>query len=317
MKIRILIAAFLFLCATALYYRHLYRKHVDTPDCSPEQIKAIQDLSQRLKGVVVFQREDEKKIKIDGIYKTFIGDPRTIMLVKNGRYPRWSPDGRYVAFIRDKKIMHMTSGGRKLEVLAETSTAKPSLTYNPNGKEVLYPDGMDIKAVDIQTRQIRKVASGYPFVALDISMDNRHLVATIAGHQMYGFDLESGDHWLIGIGCSSSLSPDGTLLSSNTGTHRRMKILKWKSSEETGHFDPPKYYERIDNEFWSNKHDWLVACTEYPSPKDIFVYELFTKNPKVQVTFSGDCNRPDLYVSDSSPGIISKLINWLKTWLFL
>jgi dipeptidyl aminopeptidase/acylaminoacyl peptidase len=301
-----------FLCLAA--YCVLYIRRIDSPACPREQRKATRDLAKQLNGVVVYQREDNKNI--DGIYKTFVGSTKSIFLSGPGRYPRWSPDGRYVAFLRGSNVMHMTSCGRNLQVLAKTSSDKPSLAYNPNGKEILYTDGMDIKAVDIGTRQVRSVVSGYPFIALDISADNHRLVATAAGHEMHAFDLETGEHWHIGRGCSASMSPDGTLLSSNTGKHKRMKILKWKSWEETGHFDPPANHT-FDNEFWSNHMNWIVTRTEYPDPNDIFVRELFTDNPAVQVTFTGDCNRPDLYVFSRPAGLISRLTNWLKTCFFL
>jgi Tol biopolymer transport system component len=276
----------------------------DLPRCSRKQRAELKDLTRRLHALVVYQREDGKGV--DGIYRTAVGDPRAYLVERNGRYPRWSPDGRHIAFLRGNQVMHMTASGRRVRLLAVAGEGH-ALAYHPNGKEVLFTDGMAVNAVSVRTGQIRAVVQGYAFRGMDMSADGLRLVASASGHKMYGFDLAPHAQWLIGTGCSSSLSPDGTRLTSNAGNHKRLKILRWGTFEEVGSLPVP-VDRTVDNEFWSNHPDWLVSRTEQPREADIYVHYV-PQQTAVRVTFTGDCNRPDLFVLDGSVG------GWLRWWL--
>ncbi|HQH27174.1 MAG TPA: hypothetical protein PLP17_07235, partial [Oligoflexia bacterium] len=61
------------------------------------QASGVKELSSLLEWSVVYQRRD-------GIYQTATNLPKPRLLVSAGRYPRWSPDGQSVAFIKENSI---------------------------------------------------------------------------------------------------------------------------------------------------------------------------------------------------------------------
>lgn len=286
------------------------RNPADRPHCSKQQRKTIRKLARRVQGVVVYQRADGRKV--DGIYKTYLGSPESILLVKHGRYPRWSPDGRHIAFLRDNQVMLMTANGGQLRQLATAGDSR-AIAYHPNGEEVLFTDGDQIRAVSVKTGAMRTLVDGYAFRALDMSTDGCRLAASAHGHRMLGFDLPEKRRWDIGRGCSANLSPDGSLFSSNTSRHLRFAICRWGTGEMVGSLDAPAGLT-TDNEYWSNHQNWLVCRTAYPNHPDtqnIIAHSVF-ENRSVQVTFSNDCDRPDLFVFSESAGRLAAFRQWLR-----
>ena len=65
----------------------------------------------RFEGTVVYERGNS-------LYLQKVNSRNPIMLTMKGSYPRWSPDGRYVAFLRDNKVMRIHVVNRKEQVLA-------------------------------------------------------------------------------------------------------------------------------------------------------------------------------------------------------
>ena len=126
--------AILLLAAVAVGVAVASRKRVYEFKCTPEQLAEITVLSERLDGVIVYQQE--RKDRPPRICKTVIGETRATRLTKNGYYPRWSPDGKRIAFLRDNKVMIMTSAGRWQRRLAEVEDPW-AICYHSNGKEVL------------------------------------------------------------------------------------------------------------------------------------------------------------------------------------
>ena len=50
---------------------------------------------------ILIQREAKVVYQCDdGICKKLIGEETPILLTNNGTYPRWSPDGKWIAFVR-------------------------------------------------------------------------------------------------------------------------------------------------------------------------------------------------------------------------
>jgi Tol biopolymer transport system component len=267
------------------------RKRVYEFQCTPEQIAEITALSKELDGVIVFQRE--RKDRPPRICKTEIGETTATVLTKNGYYPRWSPDGRRIAFLRDNKVMIMTSSGRWQRRLAEVKDPW-ALCYHTNGKEILFTDGDSIKSVTIDTREVRTVVSGQNYRVLDVSEDGTRLATSIKGHKMLLYDFAVSEAPVIKRGCSISLSPDANFFVRNRGDHSQVVIWDWRTKELVKTITAPRG-TTIDNGFWSNHQDWLVSRTEARDNENVIVYYI-PDGSRTCVTFCGDSNRPDLFV---------------------
>lgn len=266
----------------------------ETPPCSPAQRQALDQLAREVRGVLAYQREDDRTP--ERICISVLGSRRCLTLSAHGRFPRWSPDGSRIAFIRDRKVMLMSAAGRSVRELAEAQSPEPirAVAYHPSGEEVLFTDGETIRAVNIRSRALRTVVSGRTFVNLDLSADARRLIATARGHEIHAYNLETGEHRHLGRGCSANLSPDGQRYTRNSGRHQYMSLCRWEDDVETGRIEAPAPYT-IDNEYWSNHPDWVVVRTEHPTQANLYVCDV-ERGRTVQATFSGDCNRPDLHV---------------------
>ncbi len=245
-----------------------------------------------VRGAVVYERPD-------GVYRSDLGSGRPVCLATNGAYPRWSADGRFVAFVRGREIARVTAEGGEVEVLATAAEAH-AVACHPNGEEVLFTDGKTIRSVSLKTREVRTLVSGRTFRELDISADGRQLVTSVralGGLHIRAFDLAAGRDWEISDGCSASLSPDGRLVTNNSGDHRRLDLRRWEDGEIAGTINAPLAHT-FDNQFWSNDADWIASVNDDGPRADVFVHRV-SRNASAQVTFSGDCNRPDLRVEPS------------------
>ena len=247
------------------------------------------ELSKRMQAAVVYQRDD-------GIYKTVVGNVAAELLVKNGTYPRWSPDGQFIAFLIGNKIMRMTSNGKNIELLVAADDAR-ALAYHPNGEEVLYIDGKTIYAVVIKARQVRTIAKGHRFRELDITKNGSRLAVTIKdplrSYQVYGFSLRSNTNRRLGWGCSAGMPPSGKLVSNLQSGHKKMALIDWSTGETRFTIDAPPG-EKFDNQAWSNEEDWLVSESEV-NGHNIYVHEI-SANRATRVTEGGNDQRPDLHI---------------------
>ncbi len=250
---------------------------------------SIDELSHRMRATVVYQRDD-------GVYKTNIGESDAQLLVKNGSYPRWSPDGQYIAFISKKNVSQVNANGERIEVLARTDSPR-AIAYHPNGEEVLFIDGKAIYSVAIKTREVRLLIKGHRFQELDITKDGSQLAVTIKNplrsFQVYGFDLRSGTNRRLGKGCSAGMPPSGKLVSNLQDGHKKLMLIDWAVGETRFSIDAPPG-EKFDNHAWSNLEDWLVSESEI-NGHNIYVHEV-SKNRATRVTDGGNDQRPDLYI---------------------
>jgi hypothetical protein len=242
-----------------------------------------------VRGEVVYQRPD-------GIYKTVIGRPESIPLALDGSYPRWSPDGQSVAFVRGHQIMRVPANGGEAERLADADDAR-AVAWHPNGLEVLFTDGQSIKSVALDTRAVRTVVSGHTFRELDFALPARLVTSTRRfGVSIRAFDLATGRDWKISSGCSASLSPNGERVTNNSDNHRQLLLRRWTNGEIVQTLDAPPG-RTLDNQYWSNESNWIASVSDDTDQTDVFVISV-SQNRAWQVTFTGDCDRPDLYVTE-------------------
>lgn len=268
-------------------------------------------LARECPGWLVFQRESLELP--EGVYVARVGG-RIAVRIADGRYPRWSPDGRNIAFFDGSNICLVSAEGRAKRTLATTEDPRPrALAFHPSGTEVWFTDGDRLRVVGLADRRTRTVLSNIAVRGLAFSGDGRRLVVSVAGHKMYAMELREGTFVqparYLGRGCSAAVSPGGEFYSDLDGRHVCVRLRRWSDDSVVTQLDGPEGWP-VDNESWSNVQRWVVARTERPGPVDIWVWDLVTGRA-VRMTGTQDTNRPHLWVADSSSSAAS---SWLKWW---
>ncbi len=243
-------------------------------------------------GWVVYQRSD-------GIYKEKIENGGAVLLRSKGRYPRWSPDGKLIAYVDGNRIMIMDNDAKRNRQIAISEKGR-AVCFHPNGKSILYTSKNKIFQVKIDSGETLELVQGNEFFELDISNDGRTLVATeksILGYRVVEVNLNSGVKKIIGRGCSASISADGEYISVNGREH---KILYLHSRLQKDVIVEMEMVQGLtfDNQFWSNDPNWLVSKSDGIS-SDIYVHH-FPSQKTYQITFSGDIDRPDYFVKPTA-----------------
>lgn len=254
--------------------------------------KELAQLLTQREAKVVYQCDD-------GICKKLIGEETPILLTNNGTYPRWSPDGKWIAFVRGNTIMRMTANGKKIQMMAR-AIAPRAVAWTFDGR-VIFTDGHVVKAVHSTTLTVETLITGPKFFEIDMvhSTKGDILAATVKtnfSYQVKIFDLKTGKKRTIARGCSASLSPDGRLVTVNTDNHKQLDLYQAHSGIKKGHINAPSRF-KFDNHFWSTSQNWIVSQSE-GKYANIFVHHVPT-NRVWQVTFTDNCDRPDLYIASN------------------
>ncbi len=271
-----------------------------SPPPEDYQAKALQRLRERVRGVAVYELSRDNKHS--GIWKTHLGELEAIRLTRDGRYPRLSPDGRLVAFLRgDAQIRLMTIQGRHQRLLHSGSSRIPAISYHPNGREIVYLENGEVRSLEIATGRISTLRKIPVPAAVDVSADGRLLIVSTndkGRHEMHACRLPDGEWIPLGRGCSAAVSPDGSMISDNIDTHRYLRLRGTTDFREAGRVPAPRGMT-IDNEAWSNLSDWIAYRSEPRNHRFIWIYHLGDPAP-LQATFKRDADRPDVFL-ESAP----------------
>lgn len=239
-------------------------------------------------GRLVYERPD-------GIYIYDTRKGRAKRIAKNGRNPRFSPDGELVAFIRDNSIMVVTDGGNRMREVARSERPR-TLCFNAEGDAVLFSDGDTVKRVYLKTHVVDVIVRDGDFRELAINNKGDRLVATVrtlTGLRVKVFDLDNNNVRTVDRGCSATISPNGRYITVNARDHRKLKVFDWNSLEKQFSIHAPRG-RKFDNHYWSSSNDWLVSTAE-GEKHDIYIHHV-PSGWNRKITKTGDCDRADFYV---------------------
>jgi len=239
-------------------------------------------------GRVVYQRPQ-------GLFVSDIATGKSFQLAPYGRVPRWSPDGKSVAFLRRNQVLVVDGSGGNPVVVAEGVEVQ-TLVFGPDNHSVLFSDGNLVKRVDLNSKETTIVAQGSDFRELDINLDGTFLASTektLTGYQVRLYNLAEGNQRTVSRGCSASLSPHGQFITSLTSNHQVLKLHGIRQQQQAEMITAPPD-QKFDNHFWSNHPDY-IASTREGEQHDILIHHVPTDS-SLQVTRSGDADRADLYI---------------------
>jgi len=193
----------------------------------------------------------------------------------------------------------MNAGGGEIRSAASAENPR-ALAWHPDGEQIFFTDGREVRRVNLRTGTMDTVARGHRFLELDVAADGRRLVATVKTtfrYRMIVIDPSSGQSRELASGCSASFSPDGRLVTVNGDDHRRLLLCDSETGKVRMEMDaPPKL--AFDNQFWSNHPQWIVSLSEGDGG-NVFIHQV-NRNRSYQVTSGGGCDRPDLFVENAA-----------------
>jgi len=232
--------------------------------------------------------------RADGIYmRESAGGEH--LLAAQGAYPRFSPDGTTVAFVRDKALWTVPAAGGSARRIANAKQPR-AVCWHPDGNSIFFTDGESVRRAFPDDGHVAVICSGTRILELDVARGGTLMIGTVkelGGYRLELFDLPSGGGRKLASGCSASLSPDGSRATANQGGHESLIILDVRTGETLDRLAAPEGVT-LDNQFWSNHPDWISGISE-GAARDVYLYDLPGKRT-LRLTGTGDCDRPDVFV---------------------
>jgi hypothetical protein len=306
-----------------------------------DEQEAYYTLAQDLHGKVAFTRQGTR-IKVITLGDTISQD------FGPGKYVRWSPDGTKLAVSYNNNVYVMEAvknAQQTLLVSGIDNIPNCPIEFHTNGHEILYVKSRMIYAVDINTKNSRLLAlPPYPALPtpqmkitpdcdgeIGISADGNRMVyrgyeqvvngVSIVMPHKVDFTLNYDSLYLLYYndpnnlrtvepnGCSTNISPDGSMVMNNTRAHPSTNNIAHKSImiwnfEATGDLIkeiiiPTDIPDPLwDNQHWSNHSDWIASKGEGG------VVESYLTNWRsgttYRVTWEGSTDYPDLWVDTTN-----------------
>lgn len=136
------------------------------------------------------------------------------------RNSKWSPDGKWIAFISDESgedeiyIMAQDGTGEKIQLTKNADTYKYQILWSPDSKKLLWADKMlRLQFVDIESKKVTLVdkAEAWEFSQYDWSPDSKWITFARSEVEMmtrvYIYSLESNNKYPVTDGWFSSYAP--------------------------------------------------------------------------------------------------------------
>lgn len=178
---------------------YIYKLDTSTDDYKKVEILIQDDFATGRDGIIDVSRSVQSwEISPDG-NRAIFGARGEIFTVpaKNGqtrnltntsgvheRYPKWSPDGKYIAFISDKSgedeiyIIPQDGRGDEKQITSGGNVYKYSIQWSPDSKKILWSDqNYTLNYIDIDSKSVTQVDKSdvNPIFAYDWSHDSRFI----------------------------------------------------------------------------------------------------------------------------------------------
>jgi len=207
-----------------------------------------------LKGRLAYQRGEGKKSEI---YVMDLSSRRSVRLTDNDvldEYPRWSPDGKHIAFYSDRdgarRIYVMTGGGKDIRKVTDRFRINEDPSWSPDGGELCFwaqadkkspenlfiikSDGSGMRNITNSSKGTRRVPAWSP--------DGREIAFTsdkFLSHEIYTIDPRGrNEKRLTGNprgACRPRWSPDGKRIAySDGGYSLRKNVDIWEMDPDGG-----------------------------------------------------------------------------------
>ncbi|MFC1654734.1 PKD domain-containing protein [Myxococcota bacterium] len=194
------------------------------------------------------------------VYRSQVGGNPEQLYSGSAAHACWSADGMYVYFIKSSgEIWRMYNDGSGPSKIANGTSTNycPIGPYRPDPEQVLYVEGARFYRVNSsgQKTEIHSEPRNYVGEAAITSNGNR-MAARGSNSNLYSITV-GGSSSQYSDACSSSISPNGSLLTANVGGHVELTIHNWDGSVNKV-LDAPAGNEWDNQKFAVNSNDYVV-----------------------------------------------------------
>lgn len=257
--------------------------------CEAKQQSSQENLLTSLSGIeeqvdVVYQRHNNIWLRKHG--------SEDILFAKDAYWPRWSPNGKLVAYFSSGIIKQQDLDTRKIVDLVKVKNGV-ALAWHPAGNWIYFSTGDALNRIGTNG-EIENLANSINIRELDVS-PNGTVIATVKkrGYAVVKLGPDDFDPTPLGRGCSASFSPDGQLITVLRNNHKTVDLY---SSNPSTLPQPLKYDNSVtlDNHFWTNFSDWITAETEGQHTDIVLIHRV--SGNVFNVTDVGNATRGDVFI---------------------